>query len=127
MKLMGAVVLLTLVGTQNAIHRHGGSIGTMSPVSTGWPARYQHQATSPAGVTARIHPFFHASTSLPSYTHIIFSSLPPYLLILYILYASLLHLILIHLISLHYRTMHLSNSFSPSTYNILFPPFCIRV
>ena len=65
--------------------------------------------------------------TFPSYTHIIFSSLPPYLLILYILYASLLHLILIHLISLHYRTMHLSNSFSPSTYNILFPPFCIRV
>ena len=51
MKLMGAVVLLTLVGTQNAIHRHGGSIGTMSPVSTGWPARYQHQATFGSRVT----------------------------------------------------------------------------
>lgn len=149
MKLMGAVVLLTLVGTQNAIHRHGGSIGTISPVSTGWPARYQHQATfgnrvtmllqeyefarrkeaAPAGVPARIHPFSQASMPLPFFhSHrILFPPyLPPYPL--HPLHPLRILIDLILLISLHCCTMHLSNSFSPSTFDIPFPPFfCIRV
>ena len=49
MKLMGAVVLLTLVGTQNAIHRHGGSIGTISPVSTGGPRATSTRRRSATG------------------------------------------------------------------------------